>query len=168
MKALKIFASLIVFVLFAVNVNAQDTTMKSGEMSVHDHSMVNSSELKWGDGPEALPKGIKVAMLAGNPANAGPFTIRIMFPANYEVRPHWHPTAEHVSVLKGTLYMGTQEKFSKESTKPLKEGGFAVMPEKLVHFVYTKDPVIVQIHGMGPFAITYINKEDDPRNKSPM
>jgi hypothetical protein len=159
---------LIVFVSFRSGVYAQDTNMVSDDMSMHKHVMINPSDLKWVDGPAALPKGVKVALLEGNPAEAGPYTIRVMFPANFEVRPHWHPTTEHVSVIKGTLYMGTQEKFDKAMAKPLSEGGFALMPAKFVHFVFTKEPVTIQLHGIGPFAITYVNKNDDPRNKTPM
>jgi hypothetical protein len=33
------------------------------------------------------------------------------------------------------------------------------------HWVSTSDPVEVQVSGMGPFAITYVDAKDDPRTK---
>jgi len=31
---------------------------------------------------------------------------------------------------------------------------------------WTTGPAVLQIHGMGPFAINYVNPADDPRNKT--
>lgn len=128
------------------------------------HAMLNNADLKWMDVPPGLPKGAMVAVLSGDPSKAGTFTIRLKFPANYAVKPHWHPTAENITVIEGTLYMGTQETFNKQNAGKLEKGGFASMPAKFVHYAFCNDPVVLQIHGMGPFAITYINKNDDPRN----
>lgn len=47
------------------------------------------TELEWKDGPPALPKGAKMAVLEGDPTQPGMFTIRLRFPAGFEVFPHW-------------------------------------------------------------------------------
>ena len=40
------------------------------------------------------------------------------------------------------------------------------MQTKTPHFAYTtKEPVELQLHGMGPWGITYLNPADDPRKK---
>jgi hypothetical protein len=31
------------------------------------------------------------------------------------------------------------------------------------HFAGAKGPVLVQVHGVGPFKINYVNPADDPR-----
>ena len=31
------------------------------------------------------------------------------------------------------------------------------------HFVWTKGETVVQLHGIGPWTITYVNSSDDPR-----
>lgn len=139
---------------------AQDHAM----MSDTTHTMLKVAEFKWMDVPPGLPKGAKVAVLSGDPTKAGPFTIRLKFPENYTVRPHWHPTAENITVIEGALYMGTQSTFDKQKAGKLEKGDFAAMPAKFVHYAFCEAPTVVQIHGMGPFAITYINKSDDPRN----
>src|SRR5688572_16034909 len=89
---------------------ATPTTMQHGDGAVH--TMINKNEIKWGDGPAALPAGVRMAVLTGDPGKEGPFTLRVMFPANFKIPAHWHPTTENVLVLSGTLYMGSGEKFT--------------------------------------------------------
>jgi hypothetical protein len=36
----------------------------------------------------------------------------------------------------------------------------------MVHAVWIEGETIVQLHGMGPWVINYVNPADDPRNKS--
>ena len=48
----------------------------------------------------------------------------------------------------------------------MKAGGYHHLPAKVHHYAYSKGPVVVQINGMGPFDITYINPADDP-SKAP-
>ena len=123
----------------------------------------NTADIKWMPAV-AMGKGAEMAVLAGNPAEPGLFTIRIKFPANYEIKAHRHPGMEHVTVVEGDLYTGTGEIFSKEkATTILKPGGFVAMPQTEAHFGYTKGQVIIQVTGMGPLDVVYVNKKDDPR-----
>jgi len=34
------------------------------------------------------------------------------------------------------------------------------------HYAWASSPTVVQVHGQGPFAITYVNPADDPRTES--
>src|SRR5262245_26100707 len=58
---------------------------------------------------EGLPPGAKVTALYGNPAAEGPFAIRFMFPAGYEIPLHSHPTDELITVISGTARMSFGE-----------------------------------------------------------
>jgi quercetin dioxygenase-like cupin family protein len=127
------------------------------------HIMVKPAEITWGDAPPALPPGAKVAVIEGKPSEAGPFTMRVKFPAGYKIAPHWHPADEHVTVLSGNFRMGVGEKFDEKTLKDLPPGGFAVMVKGTRHFAQAKGPTIVQVHGMGPWGLTYVNPGDDPR-----
>jgi alcohol dehydrogenase YqhD (iron-dependent ADH family) len=50
--------------------------------------------------------------------------------------------------------------------KDLKSAGsVAIMQPKTNHFAWTKTATIVQLHGMGPWGVTYVNPADDPRKK---
>ena len=71
---------------------------------------------------------------------------------------------EHVTILSGTLNFGTGDVFDAAKTTPLGPGGFAVLQTGVKHFVWNKEEVIFQGHAMGPWGLTYVNSEDDPRN----
>ena len=129
-----------------------------------DHAIFTPKDIQWQEGPTSLPKGAKIAVLEGNPAAEGPFTIRLKFPANYRIPPHWHPVIEHITVLSGTFYVGMGDQFDKKNAVKLPAGSFAYMMPEMHHFAYTKDPVVLQLHGMGPWGITYVNPKDDPRH----
>ncbi len=129
------------------------------------HVVKPASELQWVDLP-SLPPGAKFVVLEGPMNQAVPFTARIRMPANYRVPAHWHPAVERLSILSGTLHVGMGEKLETAGTVALSSGGFTVMPPQSPHFVYTtNEPVELQLHGTGPWGITYINPEDDPRRK---
>ncbi|MEX1140423.1 MAG: cupin domain-containing protein [Bacteroidota bacterium] len=128
-----------------------------------DHIMVVPADLTWKDGPASLPKGAKSAVIEGDPSKDGPFTLRLNLPANYKVPPHWHPAIEHVTVISGSFYMGLGEMFDESKATKLPAGGFAVMAIGTRHFAFTKEESIVQLHGVGPWAINYVNPKDDPR-----
>ncbi|NKB69036.1 MAG: cupin [Candidatus Latescibacteria bacterium] len=126
--------------------------------------MVAADALTWKEGPASLPKGAKFAVMEGNPSQAGEFTMRLKVPANYKIAPHWHPAIEHVTVISGSFYMGLGEMFDAAKASKMDVGGFAAMAVGTKHFAFTKDEgAIVQLHGMGPWGITYINPTDDPR-----
>ena len=129
------------------------------------HVLVRPDDLKWGPGPPGLPAGAKVAVLAGDPGKDGPYVLRAKLPDGYKVPPHWHPTDENVTVIKGTLMVGKGEKFSAGASEALPAGSFARMPTGMRHFAWTKGDTILQVHGVGPFEIIYVNAADDPRKK---
>lgn len=135
----------------------------SWAQSAH-HMMVNPDELKWADVPSA-PPGAKIAVIEGPLNEAVPITFRLKFPADYKLPAHWHPGIEHVTVISGTFNMGTGDKLDPSKTKPLSAGSVAIMQPKTNHFAWTKEETIVQVHGVGPWAINYVNPADDPRKK---
>lgn len=141
------------------------TPMRSTAQVVAEHTMKSAADLQWADLP-SLPPGAKFVVLEGPPNKAVPFTMRIRMPANYRIPAHFHPAVERVSVLSGALYMGMGEVLNAAEGMAVRAGGFAVMPVNSPHFAYTRDePVEIQLHGIGPWGITYINPADDPRRK---
>ncbi|HEY3245279.1 MAG TPA: cupin domain-containing protein [Phycisphaerae bacterium] len=128
------------------------------------HVMVKPSDLKWVDVP-SLPPGAKIAVIEGPPTEAVPFTFRLKFPAGYKIPAHSHPAIEHVTVISGAFNLGTGDKFDETKTKPLPAGSVAIMQPKTNHFGWMKQETIVQVHGVGPWGVTYVNPADDPRKK---
>jgi quercetin dioxygenase-like cupin family protein len=129
-----------------------------------NHVMISPKDLKWED-ISALPKGAKMAVIQGPLNEAKPFIIRVKFPANYKIPAHSHPGLEHVTVISGTFYMGTGDKLDQKNSRSLSSGSVAIIQPNVNHFAWTKGPTIIQIHGVGPWWITYVNPEDDPRKK---
>lgn len=130
------------------------------------HVMFAPDDLKWRDAPPSLPPGAKLAILSGDPEHSGPFTMRLRVPAGYKVWPHWHPADEHITVIAGSCYMGVGDKFDTGVGHKLAAGSFMMMPASEHHFAWAEEESIVQIHGIGPWAIHYLNPADDPRTKS--
>lgn len=106
-------------------------------------------QLKWVDFPGR--PGVKLAMIEGDMKKAGPFTVRMMFPANYKLAAHWHPGIEHVTVISGTFYVGAGDGSDPAAAVALPPGSAAVIQPKTLHFGYTKEAVVIQAHGMGPW-----------------
>jgi mannose-6-phosphate isomerase-like protein (cupin superfamily) len=127
------------------------------------HVVLPPAKVTWGPMPPGLPPGAKMAVISGDPGKEGPFVIRGQLPPNYLIAPHWHPTDEHVTVLSGSVAMGMGDKVDKG--EELVAGGYAALPARMPHYLTTKTGATVQVHGMGPFAITYVNPADDPSKK---
>jgi len=152
--------------LFAVACAAVFAAPAQDDVKVPDHQFIAVDDIKWGEAPPSLPPGAKAAILEGNPAKPGPITLRLKFPANYKIMPHYHPAIEHVTVLSGSLRLGTGETFDEAKTTALGPGGFSILQTGVKHYVVCKEETVVQAHAIGPWGITYVNPSDDPRNTS--
>lgn len=138
--------------------------MQEQKMAGPDHILVMAKDVDWKDAPAVLPAGAKIAVLEGDPSKPGPFTLRLQFPADYRIAPHVHPADEHVTVISGTFARGMGDTFDSAKLEELGAGGFAMMKTGSSHFAWSKDGGVVQLHGIGPWGLTYVNPADDPRN----
>ena len=128
--------------------------------------VVRPDQVKWGPAPPALPPGAQAVVLAGDPRRKGAaYTVRLKLPDGYTVPPHWHPVDENVTVLQGALLMGRGEKFDPGAAEEVSAGGFSHMPRGVRHFARAKGATVIQVHGVGPFEIHYVNPADDPRKR---
>ena len=104
-----------------------------------------------------------MAVISGDPAVAGsPFVIRFRYSTKSRIPPHWHPVDEHLTVLSGTFRIGMGEDGAEASATALGGGAYALLPAKMVHHAWADGNTVVQAHGIGPFAINYVNPADDP------
>jgi len=117
-----------------------------------------------GGSAPGVPPGSKMAVLDGDPSKEGSFTMRLKAPAGYKVMPHTHPTAERLTVISGTHYVGMGEKFDTKAMHKMRPGDFAVLPAGMAHFVSSSGESVTQIQSEGPFQINNVNPADDPRN----
>ena len=129
------------------------------------HTMMAPGSLKWGPSPPGLPAGARAAVVSGDPSQAQPYVLRVQLPAKYRIPPHWHPTMENITVLSGTVAFGMGDKLDESAMQDVPAGGFASVPAEMRHTFMAKTAATIQVHGMGPFGITYVNAADDPRTK---
>lgn len=126
---------------------------------------VVASELKWADAPSVGP-GAQIAVLEGDLKAAVPITFRLKVPPNLKVGVHTHPVFERVTVLSGTFYFATGDKFDSAKTKAYKAGDAVMIPAGMPMYVETKkEGAVVQIHGTGPWGISFLDPKDAPGKK---
>jgi len=141
-------------------------TVVAQEAAKPAHTFVKASEIKWGDPPPVFEKGMRFAVISGDPGQPGLYVIRAKLPAGYKINPHFHPADEHVTVLSGTFALGMGEKFDKATMTKFPAGGYALLPADMRHYAMATTEAIIQVHGMGPFALTYVNPADDPSTRA--
>jgi hypothetical protein len=127
------------------------------------HKIAKPDTLQWGPSPR-LPKGAEVAVLHGNPGRAGQYIILAKFPDGYAVPAHWHTQSENVTVISGTFNVGMGDKLDRSKGEPLKAGGFFSSGPMMHHYAWTTGETMIQVTGMGPFDVTYVDPKDDPAN----
>ena len=126
------------------------------------HVIVPADKVQWGPAPPVLPAGAQIAVLEGNPSEKGPVTLRLKFPAGYEIPAHWHSMTERVTVLSGSFHVGMGDKLNRQAGQTLAPGGFVSLPASMRHFAWTTATTIVQINLEGPFDIFYVDPADNP------
>ncbi len=137
-----------------------------GKLDENSHITAMPETLHWTPLPQEWLKGMppkefgipkaEIAIVSGDPTRSGdPFVLRIKMPDGERIPPHWHPQAENVTVLQGTMVLGQGETFDPNSGQELPVGGFALIPARHWHYARSKGESIVQVHGVGPFTINF-------------
>lgn len=132
---------------------------------VPEMGFFNPSDVKWRDGPASLPSGAKFVVLEGDPAKEGPFVMRLWLPDGFRIQPHSHPKTERITVISGTFHLGMGETFDPTKSNVMPAGTFGYWGEGMRHYGWARGETVLQLHGVGPWSITYVNPADDPRIK---
>lgn len=161
----RILATPIVLAALAASLLAPSAPAAAGEQVMAGHISMLPAEIKWVEAPATGP-GAQMAVLEGDLKQAVPFTFRLRLPPDFRIAPHTHPIFERVTVLSGTFHLGIGETFEPAKARAYPAGGVTMMPPGMPMFAFAgKEGTTVQIHGTGPWGITYLNPADDPRNK---
>lgn len=122
--------------------------------------------VEWGPGPAALPPGARAAVIDGDPTKEQLFAMRLWFPNNYVIPPHSHPAYEHITVITGVFHVGMGDTLNMGGAlDELRAGAFKVIAPNMNHFAHAAGETVIQLHGMGPWRVNYVNPADDPRNR---
>jgi quercetin dioxygenase-like cupin family protein len=130
------------------------------------HKILTPQEIKWAAGPASLPPGGEAAVLYGDPSKEGLFALRLKLPKGYRIPPHTHPKPEMVTVISGTFKLGMGEKADQGKATPLAAGSFVALSPGMAHFASADEDTVIQLNSSGPWSITYLNPQDDPRQKT--
>jgi anti-sigma factor ChrR (cupin superfamily) len=140
----------------AVAITATVSSQEKKEMA-EAHMIVRYGDLKW----TPILKGCDLATVSGDSsADGAPFVVRLRCVDGAKIPAHWHPTDENVTVLKGTFLVGMGETFDESKLQPMNVGSFVSMPKEMRHYGMIKGETIVQVHGMGPFKVNWVNPSE--------
>ena len=120
-------------------------------------SIKQADELPWRDPTGAAPVNQKV--LFGDPTKPGFYMVMNRFqPGNFS-KPHYHPNDRFITVIKGTWWVATGNKFDPGLTVPMPTGSFVTHFAKQVHWDGAKDEEAwLIIVGEGPATLTRVEE----------
>jgi quercetin dioxygenase-like cupin family protein len=123
-------------------------------------------EINWRPYP-GFPPSVRNAHIVGEPAEPGPYTIRVKVPAGVKLMPHTHPEDRVYTVISGVFYIGFGDRFEAEKLQAYPPGSVIVLPGDTPHFHWAKSGEYVsQVTAIGPLGLEFIDSKDDLRNKS--
>ena len=122
-------------------------------------------EIAWKPFP-AFPPEARLAILIGNPAEPGPYVVRVKLPGGGKLMPHKHPEDRIYTVMSGVFYIGLGDTFDGDKVKAYPPGSVVVLPGDTPHFHWAKSgEYVTQVTAIGPLGLDYLNPGDDPRNR---
>lgn len=145
--------------------NQTQPSQQAASDSQPAHKIVSADQVSWTAGPPSLAAGAQAAVLHGDPAKDGLFVMRLKLPAGFRIAPHTHPRPEIVTVISGAFNVGMGEVADRAKAQRLSAGSFFAFDPGTAHYAHVEEETVVQINSIGPWAITYINPADDPREK---
>ena len=125
-------------------------------------------DMKWEKAGKnmAMPYGMRIMNLYGDPTKPGPYIYRIRVPTAYRIPPHKFPDDRVVTILKGIWWTGTGDRYDPFKMDEYNVGTFYVTKAGTPHFDFARTEVILQVMGFGPIdnPVEYLNPDEDPRN----
>lgn len=117
----------------------------------------------------AFPAGAQLAVLIGNPAEPGPYVVRVKVPGGTKLMPHRHPEDRIYTVMSGVFYIGLGETFDGDKVNAYPPGSVIVLPGDTWHFHWAKSgEYVTQVFAIGPLGLEYRDIDDDPRHRRGM
>jgi quercetin dioxygenase-like cupin family protein len=123
-------------------------------------------DVEWKPFP-AFPPSVRLAVVVGQPSEAGPYTIRVKVPRGGKLMPHKHPEDRVYTVLSGVFYIGLGDEFDESKLEAYPPGAVVILPGNTSHFHWAKSSeYVTQVTAIGPLGLEYLSVKDDPRNNS--
>lgn len=143
---------------------APDLLAGADDQGKEAHVVLQPDEFAYQPGPGSLQEGSEYAVLYGNPGSEELFAMRLKLPDGFHIPPHSHPRPEVVTVIAGTVLLGSGEDADPDAATRLETGSFFAFDPGMVHYVFTEGETVVQLNSTGPWDIEYVDPADDPRS----
>ena len=151
----------------ATLVEAQQGTVRPHRLGQEVFRSVLSEDIDWKPFA-AFPPSVRLAVVVGQPSEAGPYTIRVRVPNGVKIMPHRHPEDRVYTVMSGVFYIGLGDEFDADKLQAYPPGSVIVLPGNTSHFHWAKSSeYVTQVTAIGPLGLEYISPKDDPRNDNP-
>jgi quercetin dioxygenase-like cupin family protein len=123
-----------------------------------------SEDIEWKPFP-AFPPSVRLAVVVGQPSEAGPYVVRVRVPHGVKLMPHKHAEDRVYTVMSGVFYIGLGDEFDADKLEAYPPGAVIILPGNAAHFHWAKSgEYVTQVSAIGPLGLKYVNSSDDPRN----
>jgi len=147
--------------------NIGQATLRPHQPGQKTFRAILPEEIDWKPFP-AFPPSARLAIIVGQPSQAGPYTIRVKVPGGVKLMPHKHPEDRVYTVSSGIFYVGVDDQFDTERLHAHPPGAVIILPRNTPHFHWAKSGEnITQVAPIGPLGLESAHREDDPRNGRP-
>jgi hypothetical protein len=144
-------------ILVAVIAAVLSQACLAGDIDRSAVDFIVPKDIKWVKAPGGTAER---AVLFGDPDKPGPYVMRLKWLPGGMSRPHFHPNDRFFTVISGTWWVGTGEKFDPESTVPVPAGSYVVHYANKIHYDGAKgEECVIQVSGMGPATSTPAEKK---------
>ncbi len=110
--------------------------------------------LNWEDYGDAM----RIVSLYGEPSEPGEsFAFRLQVRDGFEMAPHTHPVAEHMTVLSGRFFVGLGETMDRMAASEYGPGSYIAVPAGTPAFMWAEGETTIQVHGVGPFTTEFVS-----------
>jgi quercetin dioxygenase-like cupin family protein len=128
--------------------------------------IILAEAIEWKPFP-SFPPEARLAVLVGNPSEAGPYMVRVKVPHGVKLMPHRHPEDRIYTVISGVFYIGLGDQFDADKLAAYPPGAVIILSGNTSHFHWVKSgEYVTQVTAMGPLGLEYVDSKDDPRNRT--
>ena len=118
-----------------------------------------ADEIAWVQCPTTLPEACEMAVLEGDTRQEMMFTVRFRTGSEFQMKPHWHPRNERVTILEGKIGVGFGDEIDRENVRWFGPGDYYVNAKDAHHFVLAYGPAVLQITCIGPWKANFLEAE---------